>query len=54
VVGGEYQLPAASDRCEMGPSGMRIHEFVSSGTGQGAQILVTGAPNGKIIVTRLD
>jgi hypothetical protein len=54
VVGGAYQLPAASDRCDMGASGMRIHEFVSPGTGQGAQILVTGAASGKIIVTRLN
>jgi hypothetical protein len=54
IVGGQYVEPNPSDRCRMGASGMRIHEFVSPGTGQGAQILVTGAASGKIIVTRLN
>jgi len=48
-----YVLPAEGERCAIGPSGMRFHDFVSSGTGAGAQILVTGAESGKIIVTRL-
>ncbi len=37
----------------IGPSGVRYHDFVSNGQGLGAQILVTGAATGQIIVTRL-
>ncbi|MDA1104639.1 MAG: Ig-like domain-containing protein [Gemmatimonadetes bacterium] len=48
-----YQPPAATDRCGIGPSGVRFHDFVSSGAGAGAQIVVTGAPTGRITVTRL-
>jgi hypothetical protein len=44
---------AATYEGAIGPSGMRFHDFVSSGIGAGAQILVTGAESGKIIVTRL-
>lgn len=37
----------------MGPGGVRYHDFVSSGQGVGAQILVTGAASGRLVVTRL-
>lgn len=37
----------------VGPSGVRYHDFVSGGTGAGAQILVTGPSDVRIIVTRL-
>lgn len=54
IVGEEYQLPADTDRCAMGPSGIRFHDFVSDGSGAGAQVQVFGAPNGTLIVTRIN
>ncbi|MDX1495515.1 MAG: hypothetical protein R3253_15715, partial [Longimicrobiales bacterium] len=54
LVAGSYREPDESDRCAMGPSGIRFHDFVSQGQGSGAQIQVYGARNGKIIVTRLN
>ena len=54
IVGGEYQAPESGARCGMGPSGYRFHEFVSDGTGAGAQVQVFGAASGQIIVTRLN
>jgi hypothetical protein len=39
----------------VGPSGLRFHDFLSAGTGAGAQVLVTGAgTSGRIIVVRLN
>ena len=38
----------------MGPSGMRFHDFLSSGVGAGLQILATGAAAGRIIVSRIN
>lgn len=52
---GSWVAPDATDRCPIGPSGVRFHDFRSGGVGLGVQILVTGAgSNGKIIVTRLN
>ena len=48
-----YEAPGPNDRCPIGPSGIRFHEFVSTGTGAGAQVQVTGAETGKIVITRL-
>ncbi len=53
IVGGSYQLASPSDRCPIGPAGVRLHDFVSGGSGAGAQVLVVGAPSGKLVVTRL-
>lgn len=53
IVGGSYRLATASERCAIGPSGVRLHDFVSDGTGAGAQILVLGAASGRLVVTRL-
>jgi hypothetical protein len=63
---GSFPWPATADNTDqwdpfvadsytgtMGPSGIRFHDFRSSGTA-GAQIHVTGANSGRIIVTRLD
>lgn len=54
IVGEGYRAPAESDRCPMGPSGVRFHDFVSGGDGAGAQIRVFGARNGRITVVRLN
>lgn len=54
LVGDSYEEPDESSRCTMGPSGIRLHDFVSDGSGAGGQIQVFGAPDGKIIVTRLN
>ena len=48
-----YELADPDARCAIGPSGIRFHDFVSNGSGAGAQIVVTGADTGRIIVTRL-
>jgi hypothetical protein len=48
-----YTLADPDARCPIGPSGIRFHDFVSDGSGAGAQIVVTGADTGQIIVTRL-
>jgi len=53
IVNNEYEMPATGSTCGIGPSGIRFHDFVSSGGGGGAQIKVTGADSGRIIVTRL-
>lgn len=53
IVNNQYELPAANSRCAIGPSGIRFHDFLSSGGAGGAQIRVTGADSGRIIVTRL-
>lgn len=53
LVNDEWVAPDPEDRCPMGPSGIRFHDFVSSGQGAGAQVQVFGAPNGTLIVTRI-
>ncbi|NIR36255.1 MAG: hypothetical protein GWN71_19085 [Gammaproteobacteria bacterium] len=52
VVGETYQVAAETDRCAMGPSGIRLHDFVSNGTAA-AEVRVFGAPAGRLIVSRL-
>ena len=37
----------------IGPSGVRIHDFLSNGTGTGAQIEVSATPPAKIVVVRV-
>jgi len=54
IVGNSYQAPDPSERCPMGPSGVRYHDFTSDGSGLGAQIRVFGAEGGRLIVTRLN
>jgi len=54
LVGDSYEAPDDSDRCTMGPSGIRFHDFVSDGEGSGAQVQVFGAPDGKLTVTRIN
>ncbi|MDH3272292.1 MAG: Ig-like domain-containing protein [Gemmatimonadota bacterium] len=54
LVGGAYRLASESDRCPMGPSGIRLHDFVSGGEGAGAQVQVFGAGRGTLIVTRIN
>ena len=54
----EQSTPTVSFRTaqysgSMGPTGMRIHDFLSNGTGTGAQIQVTMPEPAKVIVTRL-
>ncbi len=49
-----YQPPEEGDLCPMGPSGIRFHDFTSGGEGQGAQVQVFGARNGRIIVVRVN
>lgn len=53
IEGGEYVAPAETDRCPMGPSGIRFHDFVSTGQGAGSQVQVFGAASGKLVVTRI-
>jgi hypothetical protein len=53
VVGEAYESPAPGSRCPIGPSGIRLHDFVSGGEGAGAQVQVFGAADGQLIVTRL-
>ena len=54
LEGDAFVLSDPSDRCPMGPSGHRVHDFVSDGTGAGARVRVFGARSGTIVVTRLD
>jgi hypothetical protein len=54
LVGDRYVEPTPGQRCPMGPSGIRFHEFVSSGTGAGAQMRATGVPDGVITVVRIN
>lgn len=54
LVNEAYELADESDRCPMGPAGTRFHDFVSDGTGQGAQVQVFGASNGRLVVTRIN
>ena len=54
LEGGGYVDPAPGQRCPIGPSGIRFHEFVSEGTGAGSQIRATGAPDGRITVVRIN
>jgi hypothetical protein len=48
-----YVLPPANARCPIGPAGVRFHDFVSSGAGAGIQLVVDGAEDGQIIVSRI-
>jgi hypothetical protein len=54
LVGSGYVDPTPGQRCPIGPSGIRFHEFVSAGTGAGSQIRATGAPAGRITVVRIN
>jgi len=38
----------------LGPGGLRIHEFVSNGTGVGAAIAVTGSTGLKVFVAKIN
>lgn len=53
IENGDYVSPAETDRCPMGPSGIRFHDFVSTGEGAGSQVQVFGAASGKLVVTRI-
>lgn len=44
---------SASYTGPIGPSGVRIHDFLSNGTGTGAQIEVTASPPAKVLVVRV-
>ena len=37
----------------MGPAGIRIHDFLSSGAGDGLQLVFDLVPPAKVVVTRL-
>ncbi len=54
LVGDDYQAPAEGQLCAIGPSGIRFHEFVSSGAGAGAQVRAFGMPDGDITVMRIN
>jgi len=50
---GSVSLETATYRGPMGESGLRIHDFTSNGTGQGAEIEVYAPPLARFIVVRL-
>ena len=54
LVNDAWVAPASDARCSIGPAGIRFHEFVSTGTGAGAQLRATGVPDGKITVSRIN
>jgi hypothetical protein len=46
---------AATYTGRIGGGGIRVHDFVSNGTGTGAEIRVTGAPEGtRVVILRID
>jgi len=52
--GDTYVPPAASQRCPIGPAGIRFHELVSQGSGAGVQVRATGVPDGTVTVVRVN
>lgn len=44
---------AATYSGKIGPAGLRIHDFVSNGTGAGAELVVTASGQTRIVVARL-
>ena len=51
--GRTVSLETATYRGPIGESGIRIHDFTSNGTGQGAELEVFALPLAKVIVVRL-
>jgi len=50
---GSVSLETATYSGRMGESGLRIHDFTSNGTGQGAEVTVFAPAMARVIVVRL-
>ncbi|MFH1764879.1 MAG: hypothetical protein ABIF09_11870, partial [Gemmatimonadota bacterium] len=50
---GSVSLETATYRGPMGESGLRVHDFTSNGTGQGAEVTVFAPAGARVVVVRL-